>query len=42
MASWGECAIVIGGSLAGLITARVFADYFTQVLVLERVPGVIY
>ena len=36
MGSLGECAIVIGGSLAGLMTARVFADHFTQVLVLER------
>jgi 2-polyprenyl-6-methoxyphenol hydroxylase-like FAD-dependent oxidoreductase len=36
MARLGECAIVIGGSLAGLMTARVCADHFTQVLVLER------
>jgi len=36
MGSLGECAIVIGGSLAGLMTARVLADHFTRVLVLER------
>lgn len=29
-------AIIIGGSLAGLLTARVLADYFDQVLILER------
>jgi 2-polyprenyl-6-methoxyphenol hydroxylase-like FAD-dependent oxidoreductase len=32
----GQHAIVIGGSMAGLITARVLADYFDQVTVLER------
>jgi 2-polyprenyl-6-methoxyphenol hydroxylase-like FAD-dependent oxidoreductase len=36
LGSLGECAIVIGGSLAGLMTARVFADHFTHVFVLER------
>jgi flavin-dependent dehydrogenase len=34
--SFGEKAIVIGGSLAGLMTARVLADYFDSVTVLER------
>ena len=29
-------AIVIGGSVAGLMTARVLADYFAQVTILER------
>ena len=32
----GERAIVIGGSIAGLMTARVLADRFEQVVVLER------
>ncbi|MEY4517811.1 MAG: hypothetical protein RLZZ499_410, partial [Cyanobacteriota bacterium] len=32
----GEKAIVIGGSIAGLLSARVLADYFQQVLILER------
>ncbi len=32
----GERAIVIGGSIAGLMTARMLADYFEHVLVLER------
>jgi 2-polyprenyl-6-methoxyphenol hydroxylase-like FAD-dependent oxidoreductase len=32
----GEQAIVIGGSIAGLMTARVLADKFEQVVVLER------
>jgi 2-polyprenyl-6-methoxyphenol hydroxylase-like FAD-dependent oxidoreductase len=32
----GEHAIVIGGSLAGLMTARVLADHFESVTVLER------
>lgn len=32
----GEHAVVIGGSLAGLMTARVLADYFGSVTVLER------
>ncbi|MEN9517920.1 MAG: hypothetical protein RLZZ381_508 [Cyanobacteriota bacterium] len=32
----GERAIVIGGSIAGLLSARVLADYFQQVLILER------
>jgi 2-polyprenyl-6-methoxyphenol hydroxylase-like FAD-dependent oxidoreductase len=32
----GERAVVIGGSIAGLMTARVLADQFEQVVVLER------
>jgi 2-polyprenyl-6-methoxyphenol hydroxylase-like FAD-dependent oxidoreductase len=32
----GERAVVIGGSVAGLMSARVLADHFEQVLVLER------
>ena len=32
----GQQAVVVGGSLAGLMTARVLADYFESVTVLER------
>jgi 2-polyprenyl-6-methoxyphenol hydroxylase-like FAD-dependent oxidoreductase len=32
----GEHAVVIGGSIAGLISARVLADYCDQVTILER------
>jgi hypothetical protein len=32
----GQQAVVIGGSLAGLLTARVLADHFDAVTVLER------
>ncbi|MFG2123625.1 FAD-dependent oxidoreductase [Streptomyces sp. NPDC048710] len=32
---WGK-AVVIGGSYAGLVTARVLADYFTEVVLVER------
>ncbi|MCH8108144.1 MAG: hypothetical protein IIB30_07285 [Chloroflexi bacterium] len=32
----GQHAIVIGGSLAGLMTARVLADHFDKVTILER------
>ena len=32
----GRHAVVIGGSLAGLMTARVLADHFDQVTILER------
>ncbi len=32
----GQHAVVIGGSLAGLMTARVLADHFDQVTVLEK------
>ncbi len=31
-------AIVIGGSIAGLLSARVLADYFEKVVILEREP----
>ncbi len=34
--SIGDRAIVIGGSIAGLLTAIVLADYFTEVIVVER------
>src|SRR5713226_1212683 len=36
MATLGENAIVIGGSIAGLMTAAVLADHFEQVTILER------
>ncbi|MER7348259.1 FAD-dependent monooxygenase [Streptomyces aurantiacus] len=36
-ARW-ERAVVVGGGYAGLVTARVLADHFTEVLVLERDP----
>src|SRR5437763_1307238 len=32
----GRHAVVIGGSMAGLLAARVLADHFDQVTVLER------
>ena len=32
----GQQAVVIGGSMAGLMTARVLADHFDAVTVLER------
>ena len=32
----GERAVVIGGSMAGLMAARVLADHFENVIVLER------
>ena len=32
----GQHAVVIGGSLTGLMTARVLADHFDAVTVLER------
>ncbi|TFI51143.1 2-polyprenyl-6-methoxyphenol hydroxylase-like oxidoreductase [Mastigocladus laminosus UU774] len=34
--SLGAHAIVIGGSMAGLLTARVLTDYFERVTILER------
>ncbi|MEU7581737.1 FAD-dependent monooxygenase [Streptomyces sp. NPDC041068] len=34
---WGR-AVVVGGGYAGLVTARVLADHFAEVLVLERDP----
>jgi flavin-dependent dehydrogenase len=33
---FGQHAVIIGGSIAGLMTARVLSDYFAQVTVLER------
>jgi len=38
MNSLGEHAVVVGGSLAGLMSARVLADHFEAVTVLERDP----
>ena len=32
----GNRAIVIGGSIAGLLTARVLSDYFDRVIILDR------
>jgi len=32
----GQHAVVMGGSMAGLMTARVLADHFSQVTVIER------
>lgn len=32
----GERAVVVGGSVAGMIAARVLADFFEEVVVLER------
>jgi phytoene dehydrogenase-like protein len=32
----GQQAVVIGGSVTGLMTARVLADHFAHVTVLER------
>ena len=34
----GDRAIVIGGSIAGLLSARVLSDYFQQVIILDRDP----
>lgn len=36
MSGLGDRALVIGGSIAGLITARVLSDYFDDVVILER------
>lgn len=36
MAPYSGQAIVIGGSISGLLSARILADYFEQVLILER------
>ena len=32
----GRHAVVLGGSLAGLLTARVLADHFEEVTLIER------
>ncbi|HYP41302.1 MAG TPA: FAD-dependent monooxygenase [Chloroflexia bacterium] len=34
----GASAVVIGGSIAGLVSARILADYFQQVTLIERDP----
>ncbi|WP_431045963.1 FAD-dependent oxidoreductase [Streptomyces sp. P1-3] len=34
-ARWGK-AVVVGGGYAGLVTARVLADHFSEVVILER------
>ena len=31
-----EKAIVIGGSIAGLLAARVLSDYFKEVILIEK------
>lgn len=36
MPEFGETAVVLGGSIAGLMTARVLADFYTTVTVVER------
>src|SRR5215469_9782018 len=36
MTSLGDHAVVIGGSIAGLITARALADYFNRITLFER------
>lgn len=36
MPEFGETAVVLGGSIAGLMAARVLADYYTTVTVVER------
>lgn len=36
MPEFGETAVVLGGSLAGLMAARVLADFYTTVTVVER------
>ena len=35
----GRRVLVIGGSLAGLFAARVLADFFEKVTILDRDPG---
>jgi 2-polyprenyl-6-methoxyphenol hydroxylase-like FAD-dependent oxidoreductase len=35
----GAHAVVIGGSIAGLATARILSDYFSKVTVIERDPS---
>lgn len=36
MERWGQHAVVIGGSIAGLLAARVLADAYERVTVIER------
>ena len=36
MQARGDCAVVIGGGVAGLCAARVLSDHFVRVVVLER------
>jgi 2-polyprenyl-6-methoxyphenol hydroxylase-like FAD-dependent oxidoreductase len=36
MSQLGKHAIIIGGSISGLLTARVLSDFFAQVTILER------
>jgi 2-polyprenyl-6-methoxyphenol hydroxylase-like FAD-dependent oxidoreductase len=36
MSRLADRAVVIGGSIAGLLTARVLSDYFEHVTILER------
>lgn len=38
MSVWGEHAVVIGAGMAGLLAARVLADAFDEVTVVERDP----
>src|ERR687886_2991 len=36
MRSWGDRAVVVGGSLAGLLAARVLAERHGEVVLVER------
>src|SRR5919206_2573175 len=36
MRSWGDRAVVVGGSLAGLLAARVLADRYGELVLVER------
>ena len=36
MKTYNQQAIILGGSIAGLLAARVLAEHFTQVIVIER------
>ena len=33
---WGKRALILGGSLAGLLAARVLSRHFDKVLIVER------
>lgn len=35
--SMGGTAVVAGGSMAGLLAARMLADHFTRVVIVERI-----